>query len=92
MKILIENHPLKNKNIRYKKTNEILTIEDVYNVSFIGNTYISLLVNNSDLGKVRTNTFIDWELIELAENCDLGKNWQEHIKQNNEDYELIEDL
>lgn len=89
MKRLLENHTLKNNLIRHIKTNDIYTIENVYEMSMIGNVYISLLVYKSDKTDNRTHSHIDWEMLELDEDSDIGIHWNEHINDNRKEYEFI---
>ena len=75
--------------LRYKETNEVYTIENVYEYSIGGNIYTSLQVYKKSNKEERTYSQIDWEMIKLERNSDLGKYWNQHILDNNEQYELI---
>ena len=91
MKTLIKNHSLKNRQIIDEETQDIYCVEDVYEMGFAGNSYISLLVFQPTEG-ARRHGQIDWEMTQQEEDSDIGTHWQSHIEDNRKRYKLIEDV
>ena len=90
MKTLLENHALKDREVIDKETKDIYCVENVYEMSFAGSSYISLLVYQPTDGP-RSHAQIDWEMLILEKDSDIGTHWQSHIQDNRKRYELIED-
>ena len=89
MKRVLKNHPLKNRMVADNESEDVYCVEDVYEMSHAGNAYISLLVYQPTDGE-RSHAQIDWEMLLLEEDSDIGIHWKSHINDNRERYELIE--
>jgi len=91
MKTLIENHELKDRRVYHKGSNKVYGIQDVYEMSVYDNKYITLLtyINGTVEPEFRSHSQIDWEMLEIDENSDIGTFLSTHIESNRQEYFIV---
>jgi hypothetical protein len=91
MKRIIENHELKDRKVFHMGSDKVYGIQDVYEMNAYGNRYLTLLtyVNGSVGPEFRSHSQIDWEILEIENDSDIGTFLSTHIEINRQEYFIV---
>ena len=90
MKKYIKNHHLIGRKLLNLESKVEFDIVKVFNVDFCGNSYNGLdaiFESSEDYPIIRIT--VDWEMLEVDEESDIGLHWQEHIQEMHKSFKLV---